>query len=526
MSIAATILLVLSCTTGVEDTTGDDSRASDDSGVPTDADGDGYSPPEDCDDTNPDIHPGASEIGPDGGGDGVDSDCDGSVDEGAPERLTDASIAVLEGVVEDQYAGWDLAFVPDLDGDGASELVVGAPEVIGNFKKGRDEPGRIYIVGSPIVGTMSLDTAMATITTDNPNGDEFGATVGSPGDLDGDGRPELFASSSEEGGDAGDAVAYLFSPPINGDLGPEDADVVLTGFGKYTPWAFCALGSGSWAVARYTVEETKVLVLSGMPASGVATTMAEATLISGSGEGAGGTLAAGDVDGDGVADLAVGANHLVVGGKSLGGLYIVPGPFSDEAALADAGMTWLGDPADGTNANLSGTLLVPGDLDGDGRDDVVAAASGANGTAGERTGAVYLLRGEAKLTGTQSVEDAWIRIEGEAEGDGLGAGLGGVGDWTGDGFPELAISATVSAWPDSALAGRIYVLESPAADGTLTADALGARWLADGLDDLNYGSLAGGGDTDGDGNTELAVGAPYSDLGASDAGAVYLLEGP
>jgi hypothetical protein len=202
---------------------------------------------------------------------------------------------------------------------------------------------------------------------------------------------------------------------------------------------------------------------------------------------------AGDVDGDGLPDLVVGAPGADPAGNGSGRVRVLRG--LDGAVLwsADGGASF-----DGLGASVAGA----GDVNGDGRDDVIAGAPGADGNTGYAR--VYSGVGGAVL---------WT-FPGDAPGDRAGAAVAGVGDLDGDGRDDVAVGFPGSG-ARTAGGGRVVVFSG--ADGALLLDIAGTDPYA-GLG----ASVAGADDVDGDGAPDFLIGAPAYSGVAANAGRVEL----
>ncbi len=153
-----------------------------------------------------------------------------------------------------------------------------------------------------------------------------------------------------------------------------------------------------------------------------------------------------------------------------------------------------------------------GDIDGDGREDLLigeAWADTANGA------------GSGRFTIRSGADGSLIReILGLAAGEGLGARVSGGRDWDGDGIPDHAVTASDSSAGGVSTTGAVFVYSG--ADGSLLNSFFGSNPY-DGFG----GALAFVGDLDGDGKEDLAIGAPgHDEPGAADVGAIFLYYGP
>lgn len=241
----------------------------------------------------------------------------------------------------------------------------------------------------------------------------------------------------------------------------------------------------------------------------------------------------GDLDGDGIPDIAVGSRSDQDGGTDAGAVYVV---FMNRdltpRAAAKLGPGSGGVPADQV---LSGDMFGYGvagigDLDGDGIPDLAITSPGAE-PAGAPTqanrGALFVC-----LMNRDGSARAVNRIDGAdglplVIGDSFGQSCGHLGDLDGDGFTELGVGATGT--DDGAFnAGALYVISLRPDGGMLRHTRISGvtapRLIA--LDDTdNFGGrgVAHLGDLDGDGASEVAVGCYRDDDGGFDRGAVWIL---
>ncbi len=228
--------------------------------------------------------------------------------------------------------------------------------------------------------------------------------------------------------------------------------------------------------------------------------------------------AAGDVNGDGTPDLAIGAYRQDAGAAEGGAAYLVLGPVSGTKDLSEADATFLGERA---QDEAGRALSAARDMDGDGFDDLLIAAWRNSASAGD-AGAAYLVLGPA--TGALELADADAKLLGEDQYDFAGIAVAGVGDTNGDGSPDLAIGAMKHGltWGD---AGAAYLVLGPLS-GSLDLGLADAELSGEDANDYAGYALCAMGDVDGDGYEDLATGANANDEGGTYAGAVYLALGP
>lgn len=211
----------------------------------------------------------------------------------------------------------------------------------------------------------------------------------------------------------------------------------------------------------------------------------------------------GDVSGDGVPDLLIGSDRA-------GTAWVVSGDRTGTASLATADTQIVGDG----QAMFGTSVSKAGDVNGDGQNDLLVSAPNQ----GSGMGAGYLFLGP--VNGTVNDEDAYSTYLGAA-GDYAGYTVTGGHDLDGDGLDD----PIVASFYGPSAHGAVWVMtHSTSGNQHLSqADAvLGGTTYTDRM----ATAVASIGDSNGDGYGDVLVGAPGDTQGGSSAGAVYLLQGP
>jgi hypothetical protein len=222
----------------------------------------------------------------------------------------------------------------------------------------------------------------------------------------------------------------------------------------------------------------------------------------------------GDVDGDGLSEVLVGAYDNDETATSAGKAYLVSSVSDGPQSLEDADRSWLGESAD----DLAGwSVASAGDADGDGLGDVLITAPG-NDDAGDGAGKVYLVLAAEMTHSTASLSDGGLAWTGEAEGDGAGDSVASAGDVDGDGRADILVGAYGND-DGGDTAGKAYLLMGARlAEGTAPLSEADHQLIGEAAEDYAGRSVASGGDVNGDGLSDILVGADRSDDGADNAG--------
>jgi hypothetical protein len=538
----------------------DDDTAADAERFFADADGDGFgdrlqvlracSQPagattdaRDCDDTDAAVRPGALEQC-----NGLDDDCDGTFYRGGPVDLGDAELRLRGESIGDGLGR--VAFVPDMNGDGIDEVLVGAPDSDGLVSDG----GAVYLrYGTAYGGDEDLGEVLAAGFRNYDArilGDRGAGRLGfamDGGDVNGDGIGDLvIGAPGQARPNLGQGAVFVFFGPVSGELLSESADLVITGAN-----AAASLGE-TVAVQDLDGDGFDDLLLgspledgpgsrrgalhivygSAAPVAARADILADATLFgTDSGSAMGASVAAADIDDDGDIDLLVGAPDQ--GALDNGALFVVygtgarfSGNLAPSALLSGAG----------TLDRVGASVAAVGDTDGDGIDDLLIGSSDNR---------AWLIEGSTiRLTSSEVGLAASTTFTGEFAVR-LGTVVAAAGDLNADGLADFLISAhrDSTAFDDAGQTLLVYGAADLPADvvpedvesfGRLDGGAFptfsfsnlggieGALLQGSAPDDRAGRYLAGGHDVTGDGLPDLLLGAPNAQ---SDRGSVFVLAG-
>ena len=412
--------------------------------------------------------------------------------------------------------GYSVGTAGDVNGDGYSDVIVGAP-LHDNLEI---DEGRAFVY---LGGATGLATTSAWTAEPDQFSVEFGSSVGTAGDTNGDGFADVLIGAHLYNSSEPDAGrVYLYEGSATGlAIGPTwlvDSNQFASDFGGSVATAGDVNGDGFSDViigARYYTnihfQEGRVFVYHGA-GSGLATSASWENEPNHQGAFYGASVAtAGDVNGDGYSDVIVGAPWYDNGQSDEGRAFLYHGSATGVATTP----AWTGESNQATA--LFGTAVASaGDVNGDGYSDIIVSALLYDNEL-EAEGKVYAYHGSPAGL---SMTPAWT-VESNHFVAYFGQSVAGAGDVNGDGFADVIIGA-INYDNDQVDEGRAFVYH-----GSATGLAPTPAWTAE-SDQFNshYGySVASAGDVNGDGFSEVIVGAYVYDNGQTNEGRAYLYRG-
>ncbi len=449
--------------------------------------------------------------------------------------LTPADLTVI-GANNGDNVGYAVA-TGDINGDGVHDLIIGAPFA---DTAGGVNAGKVYVIYGRrnLPSSIDLSTTPPTFTVSGPTGGELSGFRVATGDINGDGIDDLVMGAplaAPAGRRLAGKVYVVFGgstlPAINltvlgrsasdvlgvavavGDLnGDGVGDLIMSAPGAepIIGHIYVVYGSHNWPSTIDLATTPTDLTIS---AASISSEFAK-------------SIATGDMSGDGIDDLMVGAPFVNPGGQ----LYVIHGrrtlPATIDLATTPADLTVIS-----REDHFSlGESIATGDINGDGISDLVAGARRPGPTLTTGSGYTYVIYGSNTLSPTINLgtTPANLTLIGREFYDSSRWTVG-AGDVTGDGIDDLIAGVPgASASTGAAYAGETYVVFGGAGlPATINLNTTQADLTVIGQDLYDYSGWAvATGDINSDGIGDLIIGASRaSPKGRTEAGRTYVIFG-
>ncbi|MBL0358636.1 MAG: FG-GAP repeat protein [Chitinophagaceae bacterium] len=436
--------------------------------------------------------------------------------QGSATGVNTTATAILESNQANAGMGQSVSSAGDVNGDGYSDIIIGAF----NYDKGQTDEGAAFIYNGSATGITII--AADTLET-NQAAAKGGRAVACAGDINGDGYSDvLMGAFLYDKGETDEGAVFVYKGSATGinstatdTLQSNQADaqmgIAVAPAGDINGDGYSDIIAGAWNYDNGETDEGSAFVYVGSAGSIPNTA---AYIISSNQQGAGmgySVACAGDVNGDGYIDVIIGAPYYDNIQTNEGAIFIYHG---DSTGLSSI-------PALVIEINLSNvyfgfSVAGAGDLNGDGFGDIIVGAYNYNnGQANE--GAAFIYHGS--INGI--IATPATTLECNVQSAAMGFSVASAGDVNADGYADVIVGA-----PDYSngqpLEGAAFIYYGNAAGISTTATI--RLEINQTFAGMGY-SVAAAGDVNGDGYGDVMIGARKYDNGQTDEGAVFIYHG-
>ncbi len=427
--------------------------------------------------------------------------------------VTAAQPQIIEMTQADSRFGHTVSTAGDVDGDGYADIAIGAY----NFDGGLSDEGAVYIHRG---GQNGINVVADKVIEGNQQNAQFGWAVASAGDVNGDGYGDLVVGARYfDNNQVNEGAAFVYHGSSLG-LNTTAASMIESNQGN--GWLGSAVSSagdvngdgysdimvGAYAYDAGNTDEGMVFVYHGSPDNIGSVDKSTLNPLASGTMGGSSVSGAGDVNGDGLDDIVIGAPNFDGGQSGEGAAFICLGNATLGTNLILTFQT------DEVNAHVGSSVSGAGDVNGDGFDDVIIGATGA--VNGVHLGAAYVLHGNSGGINVAAPAKTLFSAN-----QGIGTSVSDAGDINLDGFDDIIIGAPLYSTANASLCGAVMIylgsgggIQTP---GTIVNSGQANAKMGNSLDNA--------GDVNGDGYSDIVVGASTATYQKNGEGAVYIWYG-
>jgi hypothetical protein len=433
------------------------------------------------------------------------------------DPLSTAPAAMVESNQADARMGWSVAGAGDVNGDGYSDVIVGARF----YDNGEINEGAAFVYHGSATGINT--TTAAAMVESNRVGTGMGNSVASAGDVNGDGYSDVIVGAfGYSNGQGFEGAFFVYHGSATGINTTAAAMVESNQANAQMGWSVASAGDvngdgysdiivGAYKYDNGEDNEGAAFVYRGS-ATGINTNLALGLESDQAGAWMGYSVAsAGDVNGDGYSDVIVGAYLYDNGQIDEGAVFVYHGSLGGLYSTAFS-MVESNEQA----ANMGGSVASAGDVNGDGYCDIIVGAFGYNNGQAQE-GAAFIYHGSATRINT----NAAAILEGNQIAASMGVSVASAGDVNGDGYSDVIVGAYRYDNGEND-EGAAFVYHGSATGINTNAAAMVESNQANAQ--MGW-SVASAGDVNGDGYSDVIVGAYLYDKGETDEGAAFVYHG-
>ncbi len=439
---------------------------------------------------------------------------------------TDTSdLGIVSSVSEGERIGAQVENLGDINADGYEDLGVGAPGYSG-------DRGAIYIIYGRANEYTQVDITNQPHLVGESENDRVGYSLAGAGDINADGYDDfMFGSIYEDSADKNAGATYI----VYGRAEQFSGEVSIGSFTKYTGSNSADKFGAAMAGAGDINADGYDDIVMGAPRFGEHRTGEVYILYGGSEQLAGGEIAdegqhfsgeaeydetgtsvsaAGDVNGDGFADIIIGSPGNDTTDDNAGTVYIIFGQVEhyDAQNITDADVILVGETA----RDSAGLLVAEaGDINADGYSDVLASSPYSSYNASEG-GLVYVIYGSATLTNGSLADQ--VHIYGGNDNDFVGYSMAGNGDVDLDGYDDFIIGSPSGSGSANGIGVIVYGKAESLSSGSIRDHDVYLGEHPENEAGIDVAML----DIDGDSSSEIGIGAYRYSSEVDDSGRAYI----